>query len=287
MEVGRKEAGRMRATHLRQTAVFMILCGLLLGCATERNRAAPVSAEPPRRRPAAVAAPVPAQPKEITRGPWVGDMGWKTRTISEEEISGLYEKDPSLTHSAYTKMLARLNTRAHYYIYDDIKAGRSLKVPNDLSAFKHWTPMPRNLPEASGVPKFILVAKDIPFIGWYDNGQLTGDTYICIGKSGQWTEAGLFQVEEKDVSHHSKSYPNSFGLPAWMPYAMRIYGAVWIHAGDITGPQCSHGCVTLPLEEAQTLFNWTDAGTFVLILESLNDLPRDLEKFSPHFQAAR
>jgi hypothetical protein len=217
----------------------------------------------------------------------VADMGWKTRSISEDEISGLYEKDPSLTHSAYTKMLARLNTRAHYYIYDDIRAGRSLKVPNDLSAFKHWTPMPGNLPEASGLPKLILVAKDIYFIGWYDNGRLTGDTYICIGNSGQATEAGLFQVEEKDVSHHSKSYSNSFGLPAWMPYAMRIYGAVWIHAGDITGPHCSHGCVTLPLEEAQTLFNWADAGTFVLILESLNDLPRDLNKYSPHLRAAR
>jgi lipoprotein-anchoring transpeptidase ErfK/SrfK len=70
-----------------------------------------------------------------------------------------------------------------------------------------------------------------------------------------------------------------------MPYAMRIYGAVWIHAGDITGPDCSHGCVTLPLAEAQVLFEWAEAGTFVLILESLNDLHRDIKRYSSLLQA--
>ena len=229
----------------------------------------------------------PVQSTKAGHGTQTPDLAWKARTISEEELCGLYEKDPSLTRSEYCKLLARLNTRAHYYISEDIRSGRSLKVPNDISTFRRWTPMPENLQEASRLPKLILVVKDIFFIGWYERGRLAGDTYICIGKSGEGTEAGLFVVEEKDLDHHSKSYPNSYGRPAWMPYAMRLYDTVWIHAGDVTGPHCSHGCVTLPLEEAQTLFNWADAGTSVLILESLDDLPKDIKKYGPQLQAAR
>jgi len=36
----------------------------------------------------------------------------------------------------------------------------------------------------------ILIVKDIPFLGWYEQGRLVGDTHICIGKKSNWTRAG-------------------------------------------------------------------------------------------------
>ncbi len=52
-----------------------------------------------------------------------------------------------------------------------------------------------------------------------------------------------------------------------MPFSLRIYEAVWIHAGNVFAAHCSHGCVILPIEKAEALFRWAEPGTPVLILE--------------------
>jgi hypothetical protein len=120
--------------------------------------------------------------------------------------------------------------------------------------------------------------KSLPFAGWYEKGHLLEDTYICIGKKGEWTKAGLYKVLKKDEHHVSASYRNAYGQPALMPWALRIYGHVWIHAGDIEGPNCSHGCINLPLQPAAKLFDWAGADTTVLVIESLKDLDQKLPR---------
>jgi lipoprotein-anchoring transpeptidase ErfK/SrfK len=65
-----------------------------------------------------------------------------------------------------------------------------------------------------------------------------------------------------------------------MPWALRIYGTVWIHAGDVTRGYCSPGCIVLPLETAEQLFDWADMGTAVLIVESLATLNSSLKQYS-------
>jgi hypothetical protein len=270
----------LNAGPMHRLVIVLAACGLLWGCAVQQAHVAGTQDLLP---PQMVTVPPQVHDEErSTHGPAL-DTGWKQRVISQDELSRLNEKDSTLTPAVCCLILARLNAKAHYHVSDDIRNGRSLKVPNNFGSYKHWTPMPRYLPKLDGVPKFILVVKDIPFLGWYAEGRLVRDSYICIGKSGERTEAGLFMIEEKDVNHLSRSYPNSYGQPAWMPHAMRIYGNVWIHAGDITGPNCSHGCVTLPLDEAADIFLWTDAGTPVLILESLTDLDRDLQRYATQF----
>lgn len=205
-------------------------------------------------------------------------MSWTYRPITLDETYELNRKDPDVTPSDAWEILARLNVRARYYVIDDIKAGHPLKVPKDFSAYKDWTPLPKRIPELAGLSKFILIVKDVPFLGWYQNGKLLGDTFICIGRNQGWTRAGLYRVENKDADHISRSYPNAFGQPAPMPWALRIYETVWIHAGDITEGYCSHGCINLPLKTAQWLFNWADAGTAVMVLNSMDDLEPTLAK---------
>jgi hypothetical protein len=220
----------------------------------------------------------PIKPEGSARTAKTHDVGWMERRIGEAELLGFNQKEPDLSPSAKLAILARLNTRAKYYIDEDIRSGQALKVPNDFSAFRHWTPLPKFIPETVSVPKFVLVVKDIPFIGWYERGRLVGDTYVCIGKEGDWTKAGIYKVLDKDVDHISRSYTNAYGRPAPMPWALRIYEHVWIHAGDITGGYCSHGCINLPLTPAVSLFDWADSKTVVVVLSSLNELSTVFEQ---------
>ncbi|MDY0039103.1 MAG: L,D-transpeptidase [Desulforhabdus sp.] len=204
--------------------------------------------------------------------PEIDPSGWTYRVVAEKELLDLNKEDPELSFSISKQILARLNVRAPYYIDEDIRNGRPLKVPNDFRAYKSWTPLPRVIPEVSSVPKFILIVKDIPFLGWYEEGRLAGDSHICIGKKGGWTRAGIYRVRDKDIDHVSRSYTNAYGQPAPMPWALRIYEHVWIHAGDITKGNCSHGCINLPLMPAQQLYGWADFETVVLVVESLPEM---------------
>lgn len=199
--------------------------------------------------------------------------GWSYRVISQKELERLSEKDADLSPSASLRILAKLNARDFDYIAEDIRMGRPIKVPHNFSRFKDWTPLYKHIPDVADLPRFILIVKDIHYIGWYQRGNLVGDSYICIGKDGSRTDAGLFRVLEKDSDHVSRSYPNAWGEPAPMPYALRIYGLVWIHAGDIVQGRCSHGCVNLPILPAMQLFDWATTGTPVIIVESLRDVP--------------
>lgn len=210
------------------------------------------------------------QEASSTRG---GNAGWTTRVITNGELDRMDSRDWDLSPSLRKRILARLNVRDPDYIAEDIKRGKPLKVPDDFSSFKNWTPLQKYIADVADLPKFILVVRDIPFIGWYERGRLVGDTYICIGKQDYWTRDGLYTVREKDIDHVSRSYPNAYGEPAPMPWALRIYEHVWIHAGDITGGYCSHGCINLPIFPAMRLFDWATPGTLVLIVDSLGEVP--------------
>ena len=198
---------------------------------------------------------------------------WTKRVITEKELEGLSRKDMDLSPSASLRILAKLNARDFDYIAQDIREGKPIKVPNDFSAFKTWTPLQRYIPDVADLPGFILIVKDLPYIGWYEQGRLVGDTYICVGKVEGTTREGLYTVRQKDVSHVSRSYPNAYGEPAPMPWALRVYETVWIHAGDIVGGHCSHGCINLPIFPAMKLFAWATPGTPVLIVDSLGAVP--------------
>lgn len=241
----------------------------LYGCGTNSAYAPPPVSAPILSEMRPSIRPNPAKPIEKRES---RDFSWTYRTITEREILRISDKDPELSPSIIRGILARLNVKSRYYIADDIKAGQKLKVPNNFSAFKKWTPLPHSIPELANVPKAILIVKDIPFLGWYERGKLEDDTQICIGKTGSRTDAGIFSVKEKDADHISRSYKNALGEPAPMPWALRIYGTVWIHAGDIVNGYCSHGCINLPVPTAVELYEWTDKGAPVLIVESLREL---------------
>jgi hypothetical protein len=200
------------------------------------------------------------------------DLSFTVRTVSEDELVrlGMANRAPDLNECL--DILGRLNTTEPFYVLRDMRQGKKLKVPVDFNAYKHWTPLPARLPVKFSEPKFIMVVKDLGFIGWYDHGQLIGDSQACFGTQGQNTVPGLYRVDDKDSRHTSSSYRNDYGEQAWMPYSLHIYEAVWIHAGNVFGLHCSHGCITLPYGNAEKLYGWAQKGTPVLVADDLKDV---------------
>ncbi len=215
---------------------------------------------------------LPAQPGAVSSRKPAPDITWTERVITDADLLNVCEGDPTLDIVACWEILARLNVKSQMHVADDIRNGRPLKVPNDFGAYKAWTPLPVSLASAGRTDKFVLIVLDIPFLGWYEGGRLMGDSQISVGRRGQRTQAGFYRIEEKDADHNSRSYRNVFGNAAWMPWAMRIYGAVWIHEGDVVDGYSSRGCVYLPGEAAEMLYRWAALGTPVVVLDTLGDL---------------
>lgn len=198
------------------------------------------------------------------------------RVVTVKELRNLEQKDPDLDFHSCLKILSRLNKKDREYILRDIKLRRRLIAPRDFSLYKHWSPLPKYIPSAGRFRKFILIVKNISFLGWYQYGRRVDDTYVCTGKMAAWTKTGFYKVNEKDPNHMS-TYPDAYGEPAFMPNALHIYARVWIHTGDVIGPNCSHGCINVPISPAENLYKWTNVGAGVLITDSLKHIARDMK----------
>ncbi len=95
----------------------------------------------------------------------------------------------------------------------------------------------------------------------YRNGVLIGATTVSTGRPGHLTPTGVFTVLQKQKDHRSTIYD---GAP--MPYMERLtWGGVALHAGGLPGYPESHGCIHLPSEFAQRLFDISPNGMTVVI----------------------
>ncbi len=98
----------------------------------------------------------------------------------------------------------------------------------------------------------------------YRNGVLVAISTVSTGKPGHETPTGVFTILQKDKDHHSNKYNN-----AAMPYQQRLtWDGVALHAGGLPGYPESHGCVHLPSQFAQTLFDSTSMGMVVVITKT-------------------
>ena len=84
---------------------------------------------------------------------------------------------------------------------------------------------------------------------------------VSSGVKGRETPAGVFALVEKDKDHHSTMYDD-----AWMPNMQRItWNGVALHGGPLPGYAASHGCVRMPYDFAEKLFDKTRIGMRVII----------------------
>ncbi|HZP18647.1 MAG TPA: L,D-transpeptidase family protein, partial [Bauldia sp.] len=84
---------------------------------------------------------------------------------------------------------------------------------------------------------------------------------VSTGTKGRETPAGVFAVIEKDKDHHSTLYDD-----AWMPNMLRItWNGIALHGGPLPGYAASHGCVRMPYDFAEQLFDKAKIGLRVII----------------------
>ncbi len=123
---------------------------------------------------------------------------------------------------------------------------------------------------------------------FYRSGQVVGMSPISSGREGYRTPTGRFKILQKNRDHHSNLYgdyvdsagnvvvknvgvvedprpPGTHFRGAPMPYFMRIYSGVGMHAGYLPGVPDSHGCIRMPLRMAQLFYANAPAGTPVMV----------------------
>ena len=84
---------------------------------------------------------------------------------------------------------------------------------------------------------------------------------VSTGTTGRETPAGVFAVVEKNKDHYSTLYDD-----AWMPNMQRItWNGIALHGGPLPGYAASHGCVRMPYDFAEKLFDKTRIGMRVII----------------------
>ena len=85
---------------------------------------------------------------------------------------------------------------------------------------------------------------------------------VSTGRSGYETPAGIYSVIQKNREHYSNLY-----FDAAMPFMQRItWSGIALHAGALPGYPASHGCIRMPMEFAEQLFDMTKLGLRVVVV---------------------
>jgi hypothetical protein len=116
-------------------------------------------------------------------------------------------------------------------------------------------------PRDAGEPIMAIVSIKAQQVTFYDADGWILRAPVSTGVKGRETPAGVFAVIEKDKDHHSTMYDD-----AWMPNMQRItWNGIALHGGPLPGYAASHGCVRMPYDFAEKLFDKTRIGMRVII----------------------
>src|SRR5580693_3125608 len=116
-------------------------------------------------------------------------------------------------------------------------------------------------PRDAGEPIMAIVSIKSQQVTIYDADGWILRAPVSTGITGRETPAGVFSVVEKDKDHHSNLYDD-----ASMPNMQRLtWSGIALHGGPLPGHAASHGCVRLPYDFAEKLFDKTPIGMRVII----------------------
>ncbi len=122
-------------------------------------------------------------------------------------------------------------------------------------------PTEATAPREAGEPIMAIVSIKSQQVTIYDADGWILRAPVSTGITGRETPAGVFSVVEKDKDHHSNLYDD-----ASMPNMQRLtWSGIALHGGPLPGHAASHGCVRLPYDFAEKLFDKTPMGMRVII----------------------
>ena len=114
---------------------------------------------------------------------------------------------------------------------------------------------------AAGEPIMAIVSLRSQQITVYDANGWILRAPISSGQKGRETPAGIFSIIQKEAEHYSNLYDDAF-----MPHMERVtWSGIALHGGALPGHPASHGCVRLPYDFAERLFEVTRLGMRVIV----------------------
>ena len=145
-----------------------------------------------------------------------------------------------------------------------LAAMAALAAPTADAAARQSRPAPTTeatAPREAGEPIMAIVSIMSQQVTLYDADGWILRAPVSTGTTGRETPAGVFAIIEKDKDHHSTLYDD-----AWMPNMQRItWNGIALHGGPLPGHAASHGCVRMPYDFAEKLFDKTWIGMRVIV----------------------
>src|SRR5690242_10254730 len=124
-----------------------------------------------------------------------------------------------------------------------------------------WPTAEARAPREAGEPIMAIVSIKSQQVTFYDADGWILRAPVSTGTTGRETPAGVFAIIEKQKDHHSTMYDD-----AWMPNMQRItWNGIALHGGPLPGYAASHGCIRMPYDFAERLFDKTWIGMRVII----------------------
>ncbi len=116
-------------------------------------------------------------------------------------------------------------------------------------------------PGHAGPPLMAVVSLARQRITIYDSDGWILRSPVSSGQPGYETPAGIYSVLQKEAEHYSNLYDD-----ASMPFMQRLtWSGIALHAGVLPGHPASHGCVRMPHDFAEHLFELTKVGMRVIV----------------------
>jgi hypothetical protein len=135
--------------------------------------------------------------------------------------------------------------------------------PADAAASRTRAARPTEMtaPRPAAEPIMAIVSVKSQQVTFYDADGWILRAPVSTGTTGRETPAGVFAVIEKDKDHHSSMYDD-----AWMPNMLRItWNGIALHGGPLPGYAASHGCIRMPFDFAEKVFDKAPMGMRVII----------------------
>ncbi len=135
--------------------------------------------------------------------------------------------------------------------------------PADAAAgqARHAQAAEAKAPRPTAEPIMAIVSIKSQQVTFYDADGWILRAPVSTGTTGRETPAGVFAVVEKNKDHHSSLYDD-----AWMPNMLRItWNGIALHGGPLPGYAASHGCVRMPYDFAEKVFDKAPMGMRVII----------------------
>jgi len=118
-----------------------------------------------------------------------------------------------------------------------------------------------NESRTAGEPVVAVVSLRSQRMTVYDADGWVARAPVSSGQKGRETPAGIFSVIQKNAEHYSNLYDD-----AYMPHMQRLtWSGIALHGGALPGYPASHGCVRMPFDFAERLFEMTRMGMRVIL----------------------